>query len=119
VVKAAEQGGFTGKGLCSSDSAADKDEISPGWKDCELMGEPGASDDAEQGGEGSGVWTAMDYHALGERVWEPPCPCRKLGSGSDKGIIPEVLEHFERMMGGLPEMVVYVGVGMGRRITRC
>jgi len=46
-------------------------------------------------------------------------PCRRLGGGSDKGIIPEALEHFERMMGGLPERVVYVGAGMGRRITRC
>ena len=40
-------------------------------------------------------------------------PCQKLGSDADTGIMAEVLEHFERMMGALPKMVVYDRGGDG------
>ena len=40
-------------------------------------------------------------------------PCEKLGSNADTGIIPEVLSHFERMVGTLPKMVVYDRGGDG------
>jgi len=40
-------------------------------------------------------------------------PCKKLGGDADTGIIPEVLEHFKRMMGSLPKMVVYDRGGDG------
>jgi len=40
-------------------------------------------------------------------------PCQKLGSDADTGIISEVLEHFARMMGRLPKMVVYDRGGDG------
>lgn len=40
-------------------------------------------------------------------------PCRKLGGDADTAIMPEVLEHFERMMGELPEMAVYDRGGDG------
>jgi len=40
-------------------------------------------------------------------------PCKKLGSDVDTSIIPEVLSHFERMVGTLPRMVVYDRGGDG------
>jgi len=40
-------------------------------------------------------------------------PCKKLGSDSDTGILPEVLAHFERIVGALPKMVVYDRGGDG------
>jgi IS5 family transposase len=39
--------------------------------------------------------------------------CKRLGSGSDAGLMPEILDHFERMMGCLPEMMVYDRGGDG------
>lgn len=44
--------------------------------------------------------------------------CEKLGSDADTGIMPEVLEHFERMMGALPEMAVYDRGGDGPKNHR-
>jgi len=40
-------------------------------------------------------------------------PCEKLGGDADTGIIPEVLSHFERMVGVLPKVVVYDRGGDG------
>jgi hypothetical protein len=34
-------------------------------------------------------------------------PCNQLGSGVDGGLMPEILEHFERTLGCLPKKVVY------------
>lgn len=54
--------------------------------------------------------------------------CKRLGSGSDTGLMPEILEHFERTMGQLPKKVVYDRGGDGpknhqtlrdRGITNC
>jgi transposase, IS5 family len=44
--------------------------------------------------------------------------CKKLGSGADTGLMPEILEHFERMMRCLPEMVVYDRGGDGPKNHR-
>lgn len=44
--------------------------------------------------------------------------CEKLGSDADTGIMPEVLEHFERMMGAKPTMAVYDRGGDGPRNHR-
>jgi hypothetical protein len=44
--------------------------------------------------------------------------CKKLGSGSDTGLMSEVLDHFERMMGCLPELVVYDRGGDGPKNHR-
>lgn len=33
--------------------------------------------------------------------------CKRLGSGSDSTLMPEILEHFEQMMGCLPGMMVF------------
>jgi hypothetical protein len=44
--------------------------------------------------------------------------CKKLGSDADTGIMPEVLEHFERVMGETPRMVVYDRGGDGRKNHR-
>lgn len=44
--------------------------------------------------------------------------CKKLGSDADTGILPEVLEHFERVMGEDPEMVVYDRGGDGPKNHR-
>jgi hypothetical protein len=40
-------------------------------------------------------------------------PCRKLGGDADTSIMPEVLEHFERMMEEKPKMAVYDRGGDG------
>jgi len=40
-------------------------------------------------------------------------PCRKLGGDADTSIMPEVLEHFERVMGELPGVAVYDRGGDG------
>lgn len=40
-------------------------------------------------------------------------PCRKLGGDADTSIMPEVLEHFEGMMGEKPKMAVYDRGGDG------
>jgi Transposase domain (DUF772) len=42
-------------------------------------------------------------------------PCNQLGSGSDTGLMPEVLEHFEKIMGEMPKMVVYDRGGDGEK----
>lgn len=44
--------------------------------------------------------------------------CKKLGSDADTGILPEVLEHFERVMGEDPDMVVYDRGGDGPKNHR-
>lgn len=44
--------------------------------------------------------------------------CRKLGGDADTGIMPEVLEHFERMMEKLPKLVVYDRGGDGPKNHR-
>lgn len=41
--------------------------------------------------------------------------CKRLGSGSDSTLMPEVLDHFERMMGCLPSMMVFDRGGDGAR----
>jgi IS5 family transposase len=40
-------------------------------------------------------------------------PCRKLGGDADTSILPEVLEHFERILGEKPRMAVYDRGGDG------
>ncbi len=45
-------------------------------------------------------------------------PCQKLGSGSDTGILDEVLENFEKNLGKAPDMVVYDRGGDGRKNHR-
>lgn len=54
--------------------------------------------------------------------------CQRLGSGSDTGLMPEILGHFERIVGQLPRMAVYDRGGDGpknhrtlkiKRITNC
>lgn len=44
--------------------------------------------------------------------------CRRLGSGSDTGLMPEILAHFERTMGELPRLAVYDRGGDGRKNHR-
>lgn len=44
--------------------------------------------------------------------------CKRLGSGSDSTLMPEILEHFERMMGSLPGMMVFDRGGDGARNHR-
>lgn len=44
--------------------------------------------------------------------------CKKLGSDADTGIVPEVLEHFEGVMGELPRLVVYDRGGDGPKNHR-
>lgn len=44
--------------------------------------------------------------------------CKKLGSDADTGIVPEVLEHFERAMGELPKLMVYDRGGDGPKNHR-
>jgi hypothetical protein len=39
--------------------------------------------------------------------------CKRLGSGSDTGLMPEIVSHFKRMMGELPKTVVYDRGGDG------
>jgi hypothetical protein len=41
--------------------------------------------------------------------------CKRLGSGADTSLMPEVLEHFERTMGCVPKMTVYDRGGDGAR----
>lgn len=54
--------------------------------------------------------------------------CKRLGSGSDTGLMPEILDHFERIMGCLPKKAVYDRGGDGltnhktlkkKKITNC
>jgi hypothetical protein len=54
--------------------------------------------------------------------------CKRLGSGSDTGLMPEILDHFERIMGCLPRKAVYDRGGDGpknhkalkdKKITNC
>lgn len=45
-------------------------------------------------------------------------PCRKLGGDADTSIMPEVLEHFEGVMGELPKMAVYDRGGDGPKNHR-
>jgi len=44
--------------------------------------------------------------------------CKRLGSGSDTGLMPEVLYHFEQEMGELPELAVYDRGGDGPKNHR-
>lgn len=44
--------------------------------------------------------------------------CKRLGSGSDTGLMPEILEHFERTMGEEPKLAVYDRGGDGPRNHR-
>lgn len=39
--------------------------------------------------------------------------CKRLGSGSDTGLMPEILEHFEKTMNELPKKMVYDRGGDG------
>jgi hypothetical protein len=48
-----------------------------------------------------------------ERGYMIGTPCRKLGGDADVGVMPEVLGHFERIMGELPKMAVYDRGGDG------
>jgi hypothetical protein len=41
--------------------------------------------------------------------------CKKLGGGSDTGLMPEILAHFKQMMGCLPGVMVYDRGGDGRK----
>lgn len=45
-------------------------------------------------------------------------PTDRLGSGSDSGLMPEILEHYERIVGELPKKVVYDRGGDGRKNHR-
>ncbi len=45
-------------------------------------------------------------------------PCKRLGSGSDTGLMPEILEHFERTLGSLPKLAVYDRGGDGPKNHR-
>lgn len=45
-------------------------------------------------------------------------PCKRLGSGSDTGLIAEILEHFEGTLGELPKKAVYDRGGDGARNHR-
>ena len=44
--------------------------------------------------------------------------CKRLGSGSDTGLMPEVLSHFERIMGTQPKLAVYDRGGDGPKNHR-
>lgn len=44
--------------------------------------------------------------------------CKRLGSGSDTGLMPEVLEHFKRTLGCLPKWAVFDRGGDGRKNHR-
>jgi hypothetical protein len=44
--------------------------------------------------------------------------CCRLGSGSDSALMPEILEHFERMVGEKPKLAVYDRGGDGRKNHR-
>lgn len=44
--------------------------------------------------------------------------CKRLGSGSDANLMPEILEHFERTMGEFPKLVVYDRGGDGPKNHR-
>lgn len=44
--------------------------------------------------------------------------CKRLGSGCDATLMPEILEHFERILGCLPEMVVFDRGGDGKKNHR-
>jgi hypothetical protein len=44
--------------------------------------------------------------------------CKKLGSGADTSLMPEILEHFERILGCLPGKMVYDRGGDGRKNHR-
>ena len=48
-----------------------------------------------------------------ERGYIIGTPCRKLGGDADTSIVPEVLEHFEKIMGEKPKMAVYDRGGDG------
>lgn len=39
--------------------------------------------------------------------------CQKLGSGSDTGLMPEILDHFTQIMGANPDLVIYDRGGDG------
>jgi hypothetical protein len=41
--------------------------------------------------------------------------CRRLGSGSDTGLMPEIVEHFEKTMKESPRIAVYDRGGDGRK----
>lgn len=45
-------------------------------------------------------------------------PCDRLGSGSDTGLMPEILENFERTMGAMPKLVVFDRGGDGAKNHR-
>jgi len=49
-----------------ADSALDQDGLPPSWQDHQFVGDTSACDYEEQGGEGCGVWKAVDHHAIGE-----------------------------------------------------
>lgn len=44
--------------------------------------------------------------------------CRRLGSGSDTGLMPEILDHFEKTIGEMPRIAVYDRGGDGRKNHR-
>lgn len=44
--------------------------------------------------------------------------CQKLGSGSDTGLMPEILDHFMQIMGANPDLVVYDRGGDGPKNHR-
>jgi len=44
--------------------------------------------------------------------------CKRLGSGCDATLMPEILEHFHHMMGELPEMMVFDRGGDGKKNHR-
>lgn len=44
--------------------------------------------------------------------------CNRLGSGSDAGLMPEILSHFERILGELPKLAVYDRGGDGPKNHR-
>lgn len=44
--------------------------------------------------------------------------CQRLGSGSDTGLMPEILGHFQRAVGEMPRMVVYDRGGDGPKNHR-
>jgi hypothetical protein len=44
--------------------------------------------------------------------------CKRLGSGSDTGLMPEVLSHFEREIGEMPKLAVYDRGGDGPKNHR-
>jgi len=44
--------------------------------------------------------------------------CNRLGSGSDTGLMPEIVDHFERTVGETPRIAVYDRGGDGRKNHR-